>query len=133
MGSIGSSSAFGSTVDLYMINRKIFQIFSICVGLKVVNKSKNNPDRFLWPSSECFAKFTGLSSSTDTSVVFGVRNTTSMSKDILEILFSLGYGKTLNCFSSLICIFIMHSKIFSGCSSDYVMKYLPLEVEGFLE
>ena len=38
MSSVGPSAAFGSSVHLYVINRKIFKIFGIGVWLKIINK-----------------------------------------------------------------------------------------------
>jgi hypothetical protein len=45
--------------------------------------------------------------------MLGVGNAASVSKDVLEILFSLGDGKSLNGFGSLVGILVVDSKISS--------------------
>jgi hypothetical protein len=59
-----------------------------------------------------------LSGSSDTSIVLGVRYTSSVGKDILKVLFGLGKGESLDSFSSLVGVFIMDSEIFAGGLGD---------------
>ena len=133
MSSVSSSSAFCGSINLDVIDGKIFKVFSVGIGFEVIYESQNNLDWFLWPSSESFSELSRLSGSSDSSVVFSVRNTSSVSEDVLEILFGFGNGKTFNGFGSLISVFIMDSEISSWWFSDYVFVDIPLEVEGFLE
>ena len=132
VGSVCSSSALSSSINLDVINGEVFKVFSVGIGFEIINKSQNNLDWFLWPSSESFAELSSLSGSTDSSVVFCVGNTSSVSEDVLEILFSLGDSKAFHCFCSFISVFIMDSEISSGWFGDYVFDGIPLEVEGFL-
>jgi hypothetical protein len=55
-----------------------------------------------------------LTSSSDSAVIFGVGDASSVVEDILEILSSLGDGETLDSFCGLIGILIMDSEI-SAC------------------
>ena len=118
MSSVSSSSAFSGSINLNMIDGKIFKVFSIGVGFEVVNESQDNLHWFLWPSSESFSELSGLSGSSDSSVVFSVRNTSSVSEDVFEILFSFGDSKAFDGFSSLISVFIMDSEISSWWFGD---------------
>ena len=42
MSSVSSSSAFSGSINLNMIDGKIFKVFSIGVGFEVVNESQDN-------------------------------------------------------------------------------------------
>ena len=118
VGSVSSSAALSSSINLNVINRKIFKIFSIGVGLEVIYKTQNNLYWFLRPPSKGFSELSGLTSSTDSSVVFSIRYTSSMSQNILKILFGLGNWKAFNSLSSLIGVFIMNSEVSSWRFSD---------------
>jgi len=65
--------------------------------------------------------------------MLSIRDTSSMSENILEILLGLGDGETFDSFGSLVGVFIMNSEVSGRRFSDYMMKSIPLEVEGFLE
>ena len=56
-----------------------------------------------------------------------------MGEDILEVLFSLGNGQSLDGFGGLVGILVMNSQVSSGAFCDYISAIVPLEVEGFLE
>ena len=133
MGSVCSSASFSSSINLNVIDGKVFEIFSVGIGFEVIYKSQNNFDWFFGPSPKSFSELSSLTGSTDSSVVFCVRNASSVSEDVLEILLSFGDGKTFDCFSGLISVFIMDSEISCWRFSNYVFWYVPLEVEGFLE
>jgi hypothetical protein len=116
-----------------VINRQVFKVFGVGIWLEVVNKSQDNFDWFFRPSSEGFTKLSSLTSSTNSSIVLSVGNTSSVSQYILEVLLGLGDCETFDGFGSLIGVFIMHSKVSSWRFGDYVIGVVPLEVEGFLE
>ena len=118
MGSIGSSSSFSSCVSLHVLNRQIFEIFSIGIGFKVLDKAENNLHRFLRPSAHSFAEFGGLSSSADSPIMFGVWDAPSVGENIIEVFFGFGDGHTFDSFGSFVGVFIMSSDIFSGGSGD---------------
>ena len=52
-----------------------------------------------------------MSGSSDASVVLGVRNASSVGKDVLEILFSFGDSEALDGFSGLVGVLIMDAEI----------------------
>ena len=133
VGSVCSSSSFCSSINLDVINCEVFKVFGVGIWLEVINKSQNDFDWFLGPSSESFSELSGLSGSSDSSVVFSIGDTSSVSEDVLEILFGFGDGETFDGFGSLIGVFIMNSEISGWRFSDYVRWVLPLEVAGFLE
>ena len=54
-----------------------------------------------------------MSGSTDSSVMFGEGDTSSVCEDVFQVLLSFGDGETLDGFGSLIGIFIVDSEIFS--------------------
>jgi hypothetical protein len=118
---------------LNVINGKVLKVLNVGVGLEVIDQSKYNLDWFLGPSSECFSELCSLSGSSNASVMLGVRNAASVSKDVLEVLFSLGDSKSLNGFSSLVGILVVDSKISSWALGNYIEYWVPLEVAGVRE
>jgi hypothetical protein len=133
MGSVGSSSALCSSVDGDVVDGEVFKVFSIGVGFQIVDQSEDNSDRLFRPSTESFSEFSSLSSSSDPTKVFEVGYTSSVSKNILEVLFSLGDGESLNGVGSLIGVFIVNSEVLGGGSGDYISEEVPLLTVGFLE
>jgi hypothetical protein len=111
MGSVSSSSTFGSSINSDVVDGEIFKIFSIGVGLEIINKAENNSDRLLRPSTEGFSELSSLSGSTNSTKMFKIRDTSSMSEDILKVLFSLGNGEALDSVGSFIGVLIMDSEI----------------------
>lgn len=111
MGSVCTTTSLGSSIDLNVINGQIFKVLGVGVGFKIVDQSKHNSNRFLRPSSERLSELSSLASSTDTSVVSRVRNTSSVSKNILQILLGLGKCESLYSLGSLIGILVMNSEI----------------------
>jgi len=59
-----------------------------------------------------------LTGSSDTSVMFGVGDASSVSKNILKILFGLRNAESLDSLGSLVGVFIMDSEVFAGCLGD---------------
>lgn len=111
MGPVGTTTSLGSSIDLHVINSQIFKVLGVGVGLEVVDQSKHNSNRLLGPSSEGLSELSSLASPTDTSVVSGVRNTSPVSEDILQILLGLGKSEPLYSLGSLIGILVMNSEI----------------------
>jgi len=54
-----------------------------------------------------------LTGSADATEVLGVRNTSSVGKDVLEILFSFGDSEALDGLSSLVGVLIMDAEVFA--------------------
>jgi len=79
VGSVCSSTSLGSSINLDMIYGKVFEVFGIGVWFEVINKSQNDFDWFLGPSSQSFSELSGLSGSTDSSVVFSIGDASSVS------------------------------------------------------
>ncbi len=48
-----------------------------------------------------------------------IRYTSSVSKDILEILFGFGDGETLDGVGGFVCVFIMNSEVLGRGSGNY--------------
>ena len=59
-----------------------------------------------------------MSGPSDTSEVLGVGDASSVSKDILKILFGLGEGESLDSLGGLVGVFIMDSEVFAGSLGD---------------
>ena len=95
-----------------MIDGEILQVFSVCVRFEVINKSQNNSDRLFRPSTKSLTELSGLSSSTDSTEMFKVRNASSVSEDVLEVLFGFGDGEALDGVGCFIGIFVVDSEIF---------------------
>lgn len=111
VSAVSSSATFGCTINLNVINHQVLQILGVAIGFKVVHKSQDRSDGLLGPSTESLTELSSLTGSTDSAEVFGEGNTTSMSENILEVLFSFGDGETLDGFGSLIGILIMDAEI----------------------
>lgn len=111
MSPVGTTTSLGSSIDLHVINGQIFKVLGVGVGLEVVDQSKHNSNRLLGPSSEGLSELSSLASSTDTSVVSSVRNTSPVSEDILQILPGLGKSEPLYSLGSLVGILVMNSEI----------------------
>lgn len=50
--------------------------------------------------------------------MLGVGDASSVSKDILKILFGLGEGESLDSLGGLVGVFIMDSEVFAGSLGD---------------
>jgi hypothetical protein len=116
-----------------MVDGEIFKVFSIGVRFQIVDQSEDNSDRLFRPSTESLTEFSSLPSSSNTTEVLEVGYTSSVSKNILEVLFSFGDGESLNGVGSLIGIFIVNSEVLGGGSGDYISEEVPLLTVGFLE
>ena len=85
-----------------------------------MNESKDNFDGFLGPSAHGFSELSGLSCSSDPSIVFGVGDASFVSEYILEILFGFGKVHSFDGFGGFVGVFIMCANIFSGGFGDFV-------------
>lgn len=118
VGSVCSSASLGGSIDLNVVNDEVLHILSVSVGFDVVNETEDDSDWFLWPSSESFSELWGLTGSADATEVLGVRNTSSVGKDVLEILFSFGDSEALDGLSSLVGVLIMDAEVFAWSLGD---------------
>ena len=90
VSSVSSSSSLGGSVHLDVVDCDVLEVLGVGVGFEILDQSENGVDGLLWPSTEGLSELFGLSSSSDSTIVLGVRNTSSLGEDILEISFGLG-------------------------------------------
>lgn len=118
VGSVSTTASLCSSIDLDVIDGEVLKVFGISIGFEVVDQSEHDLHGLFGPSTEGLAELSSLSGSTDTAEVGGVRNATSVSEDILEVLLGFGDGQALDCFSGLVGILVMNSEVSSGAFGD---------------
>jgi hypothetical protein len=133
VGSVGTSPSLGGSVNLDVVDGEVLQVLDVGVGLEVVDQSEHSLHTLLGPSAEGLAELCGLAGSADASVVLGVGDAASVGEDVLEVLFGLGDGESLDGLGSLVGVLIVDSEVSAGGAGDWVSREVPLEVEGFLE
>ena len=118
MGSVSSSSALSGSVDSDVVNGEVLEVFSVGVRLQVVDQSQHDSDGLFWPSTEGFAELSGLTGSSDTTEVLKIWYASSVSEDVLEVLFGFGDGETLDGVGGFVGVFIMNSEVLGGGSGN---------------
>lgn len=118
MCSVRSSSALGCSVHGNVIDAEVFEVFGVGVGFQVVDQSQNNSDGLFRPSTKSLTELGSLPGSTDTTEVLEVGYTSSVSKNVFEVLFSFGDGETLDSVGSFVGIFIVNSEVLGGGSGN---------------
>ena len=113
MGSVGSSSTLGGSVDLDVVDSQVFNIFGVGISLHIIEEAQYYSDGFFWPSTHGYSEFGGLSGSTHSSEVLQVGNTSLVVEDIIHVLFGLDEGHSSHCVGSFVGILIVDSEVFS--------------------
>ena len=118
VGSVCSSSSLGGSVGLHVLNGQVLKVLGIGIGFQVLDQAQHNLDWLFGPSSGGLAELAGLSGSTDSTVIFGVRNTSLLGKNIVQVSLGIGNGESSDGLCGFVSVLVVHSHILSWGSCD---------------
>ena len=111
MSPVSSSASLGGSVHLHVVDGEVLEVLGIGIGLEIVDEAEHCLHGLLGPSSEGLSELSSLSSPADSSEVGGVGDAAAMREHVLEVLLSLGDGKSLDGLGGLIGILIMDAEV----------------------